>query len=173
MCVYTTYTEHSWSSLCKLLNKSGLRMNTQSKHQHSAVCFCFYLPSASHGNYDNKMTDLPEWQKYLHPANSNLFQGERQSGSFCCHFRTFSIIYRNIWFCESFLSLPFWLAAMPILIQWKRKTNTNISFPFFTWRNRRIHVIYLSHCNDSYKGDMHIEVWMFVRVHVQPIEIFR
>lgn len=26
-------------------------------------------PSASRGDYDNKMTDLPEWQKHFNPAN--------------------------------------------------------------------------------------------------------
>lgn len=79
MCVYSTYTQHSWSFLCKLFNKSGQRINTRqsnSEHQRSAACFFFFFllpsrkkPSASHGDYDRKMTNLAEWQKYLHPAN--------------------------------------------------------------------------------------------------------
>lgn len=119
MCVYSTYTQHSWSFLCKLFNKSGQRINTRqsnSEHQRSAACFFFfffYLPVKNPLPLMAIMTG--KWQIFQNGRSTYIplikisFRDKgSQTDSFCCHFGTFSVIYKNIWFCGSFLSLPFW-----------------------------------------------------------------
>lgn len=183
MCVYSTYTQHSWSILCKLFNKSGQRINTRqsnSEHQRSAACFFFfffYLPVKNPLPLMAIMTG--KWQIFQNGRSTYIplikisFRDKRQSDRLLL--LPFWYIFRNLqkhlvlWVFSFFAFLMF--AAIPMLIQWKEKTNRNIYFLFITWRNRRIHLNNHFHCNDSQQEDMNIEVCVFVRVH--PIKMIQ
>lgn len=106
MCVYNTYTEHSWSSLCKLFKKTGQRMSAPA--QGINILFCFYLPESSLLHLTARLTIKWQilhngWCPYIQLIKVSFREKGSHTESFCCCLCTFSVIYGNISLCGSFL----------------------------------------------------------------------
>lgn len=107
MCVYNTYTEHSWSSLCKLFKKSGQRMSAPARGTFN-IMFCFYLPESSLLYLMASLTIKWQifhngWCPYIQLIKVSFREKGSHTESFCCRLCTFSVIYGNISLCGSFL----------------------------------------------------------------------